>query len=1119
LLFYETKEYRERNIEMRNWKRASFEVPVVTLILFFLMAVVQTTQANDWENPGMIGQNKEPAHCTLMPYPDTKTALVGTRQSSPFHKSLNGKWKFNWAKKPADRPKNFYKLNYDITGWKEIPVPSSWQMHGYGIPIYTNVQYPFMPFKKYSVFENQYVEERNPLPPYIPHDNNPVGSYRTEFTIPADWNGRQVFIHFDGVKSAFYIWVNGKKVGYSQGSRTPAEFNITEYLQKGENILAVEVYRWCDGSYLEDQDTWRLSGIYRDVYLFAAPQVHISDFFVQTDLDEDYRDAVLKIRPKLVNYQNKDLKGWTVQAQLYNVNNEPVLDENMKEDAWSIMYAWFATQRNPVKFPLLQAEVKNPKKWSAEQPNLYTLVLTLVDDKGKVIEALSCKVGFREIEIKDQKLLINGKSIKLYGVNRHESHPDYGDTIPLEAMIQDIKLLKQCNINAVRTSHYPDDPKWYDLCDKYGMYLIDETNLETHGTIAYLTNRSEWHAAYVERAIRVVERDKNHPSVIFWSLGNESGSGPNHAAMAGWIHNYDTTRYIHYEGAQDKPTDPPYVDMHSRMYYSIWQLEEVVKDPSYHLPIIQCESSYARGNAIGNFKEYWDVYEKYDCLIGAFIWDWADKALRKYDDNGKMYWAYGGDYGPPGTPSDGTMVANGIVDADRNPEPEYYEVKKVYQRIRVEPLDLAVGKVRIHNKYDFQSLDFVDISWQLTADDKVLQKGTLTELSLLPKSSRDLTIPFKKPEITPGAEYFLKISSALTDDVLWAPKDYVVASDQFKIPFDVPQAPAVNVSAMPKLNLEEKDDAYLVTGKNFSVKIGKNSGAIESFKFSDKQLVSSPLIPNFWRVPTDNDIENTWDHSTNTPMGGVPIRLKIWRDAGRKRTVKNVTAEQPKPQMVEIVSQAVLPAGNSDYTAKYIIYGSGDIVIESTFEPGSGQLPELPRFGMQMAIPNEFNTMTWYGRGPHESYWDRKTSADVAVYSGPVEQQITHYVWPQENANKTDVRWIALTNKDGIGLLAVGMPLLSVSAWPYTMEDLEKAKHINELPQRNTITVNLDYKQMGVGGDDGWTAKARPHPQYRLPAKTYSYSFRLRPYSENLGKMPDVARRALPIVSSPANQR
>ncbi|MHC4842314.1 MAG: beta-galactosidase, LacZ type [Planctomycetota bacterium] len=1078
------------------------------LTIFYLLFACFNAAAAffDWENPAMIKLNKEPAHCTLVPYQDVKTALKCVREDSPFYKSLNGEWKFHWSAKPADRPEDFYKVNYKVSNWDKIPVPSSWQVQGYGIPIYTNVQYPFMPFKEHSVFEPEYVKLKYPLPPAIPHDNNPVGSYRTKFTIPEGWDNRQIFIHFNGVKSAFYIWVNGEKVGYSQGSRTSAEFNISEYLNDGENILAVEVYRWCDGSYLEDQDTWRLSGIYRDVYLFAAPQVHICDFFVQTDLDEDYKDAILKVQPKLANYQDKDVTDWTVQAQLYNEKDEPVLDEEMKEDAWSILYAWYATQRTPVKFPLLQAAVKNPKKWSAEQPNLYTLVMTLVDDKGNVVEAESCKVGFREIEIKDKKLLINGKSVKLYGVNRHESHPDFGDTIPVESMVKDLELLKQCNINAVRTSHYPDDPKWYDLCDKYGIYLIDETNIETHGTIAYLTNRSEWHQAYVERAISVVERDKNHPSVIFWSLGNESGWGSNHAAMAGWIHNHDKTRFIQYEGAQDKPTDPPSVDVHSRMYYTVWDLEEVVRDPGYDRPLVQCESTYARGNSVGNFKEYWDVYEKHDSLIGGFIWDWADKALRKYDSEGKMFWAYGGDYGPPGTPSDGSMVCNGIVNADRNPEPEYYEVKKVYQRIRVEPVDLMEGKVKILNKYDYQNLDFVDVCWELTVDDEVIDKGDLTDLALEAQESKVVEIPFKKPELKAGGEYWLSIKSRLAEDMIWAEEGFVVAWDQFKLPFDVPSAPKADFSAMPKLTLKELDNAYIVTGKNFSVQIGKDSGAIESFEFDDKKLISSPLIPNFWRAHTENDVENTWDHSTNTPMGGVPIRLKVWRDAGKKREVKDVSIEQLKPGIVRIVVESKLTSVDSAYNNIYTIYGSGDVVIEADFKPRK-ELPELCRFGMQMVISDEFNIMSWYGRGPHESYWDRKRSADVGIYSGTVEEQLTHYAWPQENANKTDVRWLALTNKDGVGLLAVGEPLLSVSVWPYTIKDLEEAKHINELPRREEITVNLDYKQMGVGGDDGWTPNARAHPQYQLPAKHYSYRFRLRGYKTSMGKPQDIARQ------------
>ncbi len=1067
---------------------------------------IAIARINDWENPGMIGQNKEPAHCTLIPYPDTEAALVGTRQSSPFHKSLNGKWKFNWVKKPADRPKDFYKLGYDVSDWKEIPVPSNWQLHGYGIPIYTNVQYPFMPFKEHTVFEDEYVQERYPLPPYIPRDDNPVGSYRTEFTIPADWKSRQVFIHFDGVKSAFYLWINGRKVGYSQGSMTPAEFNITDYLIDGKNVLAAEVYRWCDGSYLEDQDTWRLSGIYRDVYLFSTPPVHISDFFVRTKLDEKYEDATLMIRPRLRNFENQDLTGWIVQAQLYDLQNKPVFSEPIKERAWAVMRAWYATQRSTVRFPLLQAKVANPKKWSAEQPNLYTLVLTLLDNEGSIIEAESCKVGFRKVEVKNEQLLINGRPVLLYGVCRHEHNPDRGDAVSLSDMIQDIKLMKQNNINAVRTSHYPNDPRWYDLCDEYGIYLIDEINIETHGVTGLLSNDPQWHSAFVDRAISVVERDKNHPSIIFWSLGNESGCGPNHAAMAGWIHDYDHTRYIHYEGAQDSPADPPYVDMRSRMYTTIWELEEMVKNKIDRRPIILCEYCYARGNAIGNLQEYWDVIEKHDRLIGAFIWDWADKALRKFDADGKMFWAYGGDYGPADIPSDGSMVCNGIVGPDRNPEPELYEVKKVYQRIKAIPVDLASGKIRIRNKYDFLTLDFVDISWELTVDDEVLQKGKLPKMSLAPQSEQEVTIGFQKPQLQPGAEYWLKISFALAEDTLWADRGYVLAWDQFKLPFDVPAATVVDVAAMPKLKFKQTAQAVKVIGKDFTLTVGKQSGAIESFRFADKELIASPLIPNFWRVPLDNDIECKWDPTFTFGIGGMPVRLGIWKNAARKRQVTEVTAEQLKPQVVQIIAEATLPAVNSIYRNTYTIYGSGDVIVEASLKPGD-DLPNLPRFGMQMAIPGELNTMTWYGRGPHETYWDRKTGAAVGIYSGPVEEQIHDYVRPQENGNKTDVRWVALTNRNGTGLLAVGMPLLSVSAWPYTMEDLENARHINELPRRDTITVNLDYKQMGVGGDDGWTENARPHPEYRLPAKPYSYSFCLRPYTPAMGKLPDVARR------------
>lgn len=1043
-------------------------VLTIAIIISLSLTAASASSPHDWENPLMIGQNKEPAHCTLMPFPTAEAALKGTRADSPWHKSLNGTWKFHWVRKPADRPVDFYKEDYDVSGWHDIPVPANWELHGHGIPIYINQPYPFSP--------------ENPNPPYIPNHYNPVGSYRTDFTIGDNFKGRQIFLHFDGVKSAFYLWLNGKYVGYSQGSMTPAEFNITEYIHDGKNILAAQVYRWSDGSYLEDQDTWRVSGIYRDVYLFATPQVRISDFFVTTDLDEQYKDATLKIRPRIKNFTDDSLEGWTVAAQLYNENEKPLFDKPLTEKAPVIQKHWYGSQRYSVDFDILKGQVKNPKKWSAEQPNLYTLVLELKNADAKTVEALSCKVGFRKIEIKDGRLLINGKPIRFYGVCRHENDPDHAQAIPLSRMIEDIKLLKQNNINAVRTSHYPNDPKWYELCDTYGIYLIDEANLETHGVASLLANDNTWHYAFVDRAISVVERDKNHPSVILWSLGNEAGTGPNHSAMAGWIHDYDPTRFVHYEGAQAKDgVHPSYVDVISHMYDRIPQLEKLALDKSDNRPIMLCEYAYARGNAVGNLQEYWDMIESHDRLLGAFIWDWVDKALRKYDDNGKMFWAYGGDYGDQ--PNDDSMVCNGIILPDRNPEPELFEVKKVYQRIKVTPTNPLEGKFKVFNKYDFASLDFVDIAFELTADGKVIQKGSLPKLSLAPRQTQDITIPFTKPSVTPGSEYHLKVSFALAEDTIWANKGYIIAWDQFELPLETPAAAAVETDEMGELKIKSTEKDITVTAKDFTVAVGQSSGAIESFKFNGTELIASPLIPNFWRVPLDNDVGFLF-------LNNMPERQGIWKNAGQKRTVNSVTAVQVNPQVVKINVAATLPAEQSQYTATYTIHGSGDIVIESTINP-KGKLPDLPRFGMQMEIPKQFDNVRWFGRGPHETYWDRKTGAAVGIYSGSVEELIHDYVWPQENANRSDVRWVTFTNDDGIGLLAVGIPLIDFSAWPYTMADLEEAKHINELPRRENLTINLDYKQMGVGGDDGWGAQ--PHTEYTLPAKKYSYSFRLTP--------------------------
>ena len=1070
-----------------------------------------STETNDWENPEMIGQGKEPPHSTLLPYLDAASARQGTREASPFHLSLNGKWKFHWVSKPADRPAHFHRPDYDDSGWATISVPSNWECQGFDIPIYTNVKYPFAPV--------------DPAPPHIPHDSNPVGSYRTEFSIPDGWQGREVFLHFDGVKSCFYLWVNGEKVGFSKDSMTAAEFNITPYLRDGPNLLAAEVYRYCDGSYLEDQDCWRLSGIYRDVYLFAAPSLHVRDFFVRCDFDGCYQDAVLKLTARVRNYGADAAAKHCVELSLLDADGRPVGAQPL---ASAVIQGVPAQGEAAAE---LEARVPSPHKWSAEDPYFYQVLLTLKDARGEVVEVEQCRFGFRKVEIKRGELLVNGVPILIKGVDRHEHDPDHGQTIPYERMVQDIVLLKQSNINAVRTSHYPDDPKWYDLCDRYGIYLVDECNMESHGVSDRVPGSDpKWKAACVDRMANMVERDKNHPSVIIWSLGNEAGFGDNFRHMAARAREIDPTRPVQYEPAGEDPV----TDIVCPMYSKIERLVEYASRERSR-PLIMCEYSFAGGNAVGNLQDYWDVIERHKHLQGGFIWDWHDKALRKQAPDGTMYWAYGGDFGPPGTPSDGIFVCCGIVGPEREPQPEWYEVRKVYQYLSARPVEgTAAGVVRIRNKHDFIAMDYVDITWELARSGEVVQRGALPKMALAPRQEQDVVVPLKPPAPRPGDEYWLKVSFALADDTLWARRGYVVAWDQFRLPLESPSLPVAKAADMPALELQDGRD-IVITGRDFRAVIGKKnplrsdvSGALVSLRLRGKELIASPLIPNFWRVPLDNDICDSWDREHVEGVGGIARRQGIWRRAGQYREVTSIAAEQLGPQVVRVVVDAIIPVGlteyrtvemfggstdqvpvgSSNYRCTYTIHGSGDIVIESAFSPGNARLPDLPRFGMQLAIPNEFDLLTWYGRGPHENYWDRNTGAAVGLYSGRVPELLYHYVRPQEHGNRTDVRWLTLLNDDNVGLLAVGMPSLSISAWPYTMADLERARHTNELPARDTITANLDHRQMGVGGDDGWGA--RVHPEYSLPCQPYSYRFRLRPYSPEMGEVESLVAVTLP---------
>ncbi|MBN1360568.1 MAG: DUF4981 domain-containing protein [Sedimentisphaerales bacterium] len=1067
---------------------------------------VASTQAQtpDWENEQVIGINKEPAHATGLPFENFDSAIAAyamkdptdafkTWRNSPYFQSLNGTWKFHWVKSPDERPVDFYRTDFDVSGWNDIPVPSNWEIHGYGTPIYSNVTYPHLrePPKIIGNVRQRFAAAREP---------NPVGSYRTTFMVPEGWKGRQTFIHFDGVASAFYLWINGQKVGYSQGSRTPAEFNVTRYLKPGGNILAAEVYRWCDGSYLEDQDFWRLSGIFRDVYLFSTPTVQLRDFFVLSDpsassgqaLNAAYRDAEMSISAKIRNLSASPAQR-RLRATLVDARGQKT------SLGQSEVVTVAAGQESEAR---LTANVADPLKWTSETPNLYTVVLELLDQAGKVTEVKACHFGFREIELKDQQFFVNGVSVKLKGVNRHEHDPDRGQAVEIGSMVRDIELMKQHNINTVRTCHYPDHPLWYYLCDLYGLYVIDEANVESHG-MGYgretLAAVASWEKAHVDREIRMVERDKNHPCVVIWSLGNEAGGGPNFAAAAQAIRSLDTSRPIHYERMNSV------ADMDSQMYTSVDGVIAQGRSNSPK-PFVLCEYAHAMGNAIGNLQEYWDAIETYPRLIGGCIWDWVDQGLRKYSGNtnpdGSKEWffAYGGDYGDQ--PNDNNFCCNGVVTPDRAVTAKLLEVKKVYQYV-----GFALGQVRsdsvsvnLTNKYFFTDLDRFALQWQLLEDGQPVAQGQQALTSTVPGKSLTVALPASQPKLKPGAEYFLNVSLTQKQNELYAPAGHVVASEQFELPYTVPDAPATNPRQLPALTLTDTDDTVTVQGKNAKVVVSRSSGTLSSLAYDGMELISEGQGPrlNLYRALVDND---NW------------LRRDV-QQAGLRElsyTVRNVSAEQPAPGIVRIRA-TVDCAGRSGtgmiHAATYTVFGDGSVDVSNQVEP-YGNLSTLPKIGVNLVLPNTFDTLTWLGRGPHESYVDRKRSADVGLYKGSVAQQYERYVRPQENGNKTDVRWAALTDGSGKGLLVVTDGTYSISAHHNTAQDYDEARHIDKVVPREQVYLCIDAAHTGLGGA---SCGPRPLAKYILTAKPMRLRYSLRPAGEDLVTQ---ARVQLPDLEAP----
>ncbi|PKP35541.1 MAG: beta-galactosidase [Bacteroidetes bacterium HGW-Bacteroidetes-17] len=1031
----------------------------ILLIHSFLICFAQE-QSPDWENPQVIGKNKLAPHAFFVPFESLEKALTLKHKTSSYYKSLNGKWKFKWTEKTADRPMDFYNPNFDVSNWDEIDVPANWELNGYGIPIYVNSDYEFT---------------ADPKPPQIPHKNNPVGSYRTNFSIPKDWKGREVILHFGAVKSAMYIWVNGKMVGYSQGSKLPAEFNITQYLQKEVNTLAVEVYRWSDGAYLECQDFWRISGIERDVFLYAIPEVHIRDFFVNATLAENYEDGILNLNVEVFNQILANTgKEYIIEALVYDQSNKLVKSSDQR----------FVQGEGPKNNLNIKIEMGKVKRWSAEEPNLYVLGLQLKDRKGKVIEQTACKIGFRKSEIKNGQLLVNGQPIYIKGVNRHEHDEFTGHVISKESMLNDIRLMKQFNINAVRTSHYPNDPYWYELCDQYGIYLVDEANIESHG-MGYrpertLGNNPLWEMAHLDRVQRMVHRDKNHPSIIIWSMGNEAGDGVNFVKCSEWIHEFDPSRPVHYERALKNK----HVDIYSPMYSSIQSIEQYAKDYTDR-PLILCEYAHSMGNSTGNLQDYWDVIEKYDRLQGGFIWDWVDQGLSETDKNGRKYWTYGGDYGPEDVPSDGNFVINGIVSADRTPHPAMWEVKKVYQNIGFRVEDAAKGKFFVKNKFSFVNLDKYAFRWEIIENGLKIQEGNFEVKGLNPGSESDLNINFDKIQFSKDKEYFINFYTLTSIATELVPLNHEVAKAQFLLPFG--QYTNHSKPSAEKLVVSRTDDDLIIQGINFTITFDNLEGKLRSYVINGKELFRSGPEPNFWRAPNDNDFGNRMDQ-----------RCAVWRNAGEHRFLTDAQIFSVNTTDYKVTYEFELLDVKSKLTTTYIISPSGEILVENSFIPGIKGLTELPRFGMKMILPVAAELIEYYGRGPQENYCDRNTAAFVGNYRSNVIEQYFPYVRPQENGYKTDVRSLKIVNDRGYGLEFIGEPTLGFSALHYSIDDLdqltkENYKHLNDLNPREEIYLNIDYKQMGVGGDDSWGA--RPHDQYQLFAAPYNFKFRIRPIS------------------------
>ncbi|MGL5379470.1 glycoside hydrolase family 2 TIM barrel-domain containing protein [Clostridium sp.] len=1264
----------------------------------------------EWKNqPDVYEINREKAHATFVSYKDTETALSyekkpvgerGIRIDSEYHQLLNGQWDFNIVDKPDLRPTELNENGFNTTGWTDIKVPSNWQTEGFDYPIYTNITMPW-------------TGRETPPVGTAPTQYNPVGTYQRTFTVPEGWEAdRRIYVSFQGVESAFYLWINGEQVGYSEDSYTAKDFDITDYLREGENVISVQVFRWSDASWMEDQDFIRLSGIFRDVAIYSTPDVRIRDFTATANLDENFQNSELNVEVDLSDYV-KAGDEYTVEARLYDEEFNEVLGEPLTTSTNFEGSTPLNDSANS-KIVNLNTNIENPRKWSAEDPYLYTLIVTLKDKNGNEKEAVSTKIGFKKMEIVDRQILINGQPIYFKGANRHETDPNDGRSVSLESMIQDIEIMKSYNINSVRTSHYPNNPAWLELCDEYGLYVVDEANIESHATRGTAdlipSGKKEWAGMSLDRIKNMVERDKNHASVTMWSLGNEAGDGQNFVDMADWIRENDPTRPVHYEGDYNPNTRAS--DVYSMMYSHPSTLATY---SSRNKPVILCEYAHGMGNSIGDLNSYMETFEKYDNLQGGFIWDFVDQGLYKdieeeivikdssknnfsvdinsgelvdgetgkglkgfatlpnsealnvtgkgltveawvkpesstsghnvfvskgdtqfaiketanfqntgkrvleffiYDANnpgsytqwisaktenlpenwvdewhqvagtfdgqnvklfidgkevastpytgsitasnyavgiggdtqenrrsdsaidnvriynkalsleelnddtrtpdentvlwvdfdkkettnpggGDKYIAYGGDWGDK--PNDDNFCANGLINADRTIKPQLVDVKYHYQDIEIKDVDINNGKISIENETLFTNLNKYDASWELVQDGVVIQNGNL-DVSIEPLATGEVIVPFTTPEnVDNGSEYFVNISFKEKEDTKWAKAGHEVAKQQLKVSFTEDGKDFIDVSSMDNLAVENTDATVKVKGTGFELNLDKATGNIDSFVANGKELLSTPIVPDFWRTPNDNDREN-----------GMPNRTKTWKNAGANRAITNINVDE-SDKVVTIEVDSTLPTTTqSAYKNIIKVYGSGDVVVTSNLKPGASNLPEIPAIGMEFNMPAEFENLEWFGRGPYENYWDRNMSTDVGVYKSTVEEQYFDYIEPQQMGNKTDIRWMTLTNDEGVGLMMTGDDFVEASALHYTEESIEAAKHPYELVKQDDVNVKVNYKQMGLGGDDAWGA--RPHDEFQIkPNKEYTYRMRFRAIDTKTQNPMEVNKLALPF--------